>query len=265
MNTIVEIKNKEIAMQDKVSNFYDEERYLRPYSKEWHKQNIKKMVTLIDKDKLNRKILDNGCGIGILGDYLPDRDITGSDISSEMLKKAKSRIKALVLADSEKLPFIDNTFDVIFARSLLHHLPNPQKGIDECFRVLRPGGQIVFQDTLMSIFSYIPRKIANWQGKHFSESHKNFRRQEILNLVGSKLKIEKVMFSGYAAYLLGFPDVFDIAKFIPAKKYFIPFLYILDCLIERIPVIHNQSWGIIILAKRLPDLPLKKISLLEVE
>lgn len=243
-------KEQEKKMQDKVSDFYEEIRYLKPLSKEWHKRNMEKMISLINAEKLRGKILDNGCGIGILGDFLPQADLTGSDISPIMLAKAKNKIKKLALADSENLPFDNNYFEVVFTRSLLHHLPSPSQGVAECYRVLKPGGQIVFQDTLMSIFSYLPRKIANWQGEHFSETHKNFKRKEIIALVGEKFKIDKILFSGYLAYLLGFPDIFDIAKFIPAKKIFIPFLYWLDAIIEKIPLLKNQSWGIIILAHK---------------
>lgn len=245
-----EIKSRETAVQDKVSDFYEEQRYRLPYSKAWHDYNMKRMIDLIKSDNLNGRILDNGCGIGILGDYLPGKNIVGSDISPEMLRKSEGKIKELVLADSEALPFADNSFDVIFARSLLHHLPNPEKGVAECYRTLKPGGQIVFQDTLMSIFSYVPRKIANWQGEHFSESHKNFRKKEIESLIAGKFKIDQVLFSGYAAYLLGFPDIADIAKFIPFKKYIIPLLYRFDELVEKIPGLRNQSWGIIISAHK---------------
>lgn len=245
-----EIKARETAVQDKVSDYYEEQRYRLPYSKQWHDWNMKRMLGLIEPEKLKGKILDDGCGIGILGEYLPEADIVGSDISPEMLKKSAGRIKELILADSENLPFPDNSFDVIFARSLLHHLPHPEKGIAECRRVLKPGGQIVFQDTLMSVFSYIPRKIANWQGEHFSETHKNFRHQEIVGLVGKELKIEKIIYSGYFSYLLGFPDIFDVSRFIPFKKALIPMLYWLDSLVEKIPIIKKQSWGIIIAAHK---------------
>jgi ubiquinone/menaquinone biosynthesis C-methylase UbiE len=244
------IKDRETAVQDKVSDFYEEQRYCLPFSKQWHDRNMKRMIGCISPVNLAGKILDNGCGIGILGDYLSGADIVGSDISGEMLKKAEGKIKELVLADSENLPFANNSFDVIFARSLLHHLPYPERGVDECYRTLKPGGQVVFQDTLMSIFSYLPRKIANWRGEHFSESHRNFRHQEIIDLVGEKFTIDKVMYSGYLAYLLGFPDIVDVSKFIPCKKITIPLLYWFDSVIEKIPLIKKQSWGIIIIGHK---------------
>jgi len=251
MNKNGEIKEKEAKLQDKVSEFYEEIRYKKHYSKQWHDKNLNRMINLINADKLKKgKILDNGCGTGILGDFLPTHNITGSDISREMVAKAKRKLSTAIVADSEALPFSNDTFDVIFARSLLHHLPDPEKGIYEAYRIIKPGGQIVFQDTLLSIFSFLPRKFANWRGEHFNESHRNFSKKELVKIIEKKFVIDKILFSGYFAYLLGFPDVFDVSKYIPIKKIIIPLLYNLDKLIEKIPLVRNQSWGIIILAHK---------------
>jgi SAM-dependent methyltransferase len=46
----------------------------------------------------------------------------------------------LECADAERLPFDDNSFDLVYSWGVLHHSPNTPKAIDEVFRVLRPGG-----------------------------------------------------------------------------------------------------------------------------
>ena len=51
------------------------------------------------------------------------------------------------LGDAHQLPFPDARFDVVFGGSILHHLDFP-RALDEIYRVLRPGGRIVFREPL---------------------------------------------------------------------------------------------------------------------
>src|SRR5213078_5226371 len=48
----------------------------------------------------------------------------------------------------EQLPFLDQTFDVVFSTLMMHHLPAPLKrqGLAEIARVLKPGGRLVIAD-----------------------------------------------------------------------------------------------------------------------
>lgn len=76
--------------------------------------------------------------------------VTGVDISALMLKVGQEKIKAknltgkieLVKGDSEHLLFDDNSFDAITVAFGVRNFEHLQKGIDEMYRVLRPGGKI---------------------------------------------------------------------------------------------------------------------------
>lgn len=46
-------------------------------------------------------------------------------------------------ADAHTLPFVDGSFDVVLCTEVLEHLPEPQRAIDEMFRVLTPGGELL--------------------------------------------------------------------------------------------------------------------------
>ena len=46
----------------------------------------------------------------------------------------------LKVADSENLPFDDNTFDLVYSWGVIHHTPDTPKAMDEIVRVLKPGG-----------------------------------------------------------------------------------------------------------------------------
>jgi demethylmenaquinone methyltransferase/2-methoxy-6-polyprenyl-1,4-benzoquinol methylase len=74
--------------------------------------------------------------------------ITGIDISEEMLAVGKAKVEKLGLSqrimlqkgDSEKLVFLDNSFDAVTVAFGVRNFENLSKGIDELFRVLKPGG-----------------------------------------------------------------------------------------------------------------------------
>ncbi|MES2560637.1 MAG: bifunctional demethylmenaquinone methyltransferase/2-methoxy-6-polyprenyl-1,4-benzoquinol methylase UbiE [Bacteroidota bacterium] len=76
--------------------------------------------------------------------------VTGVDISAQMLRVGEEKILAknltdkieLVKGDSEQLLFADNTFDAITVAFGVRNFEHLQKGIDEMYRVLRPGGKI---------------------------------------------------------------------------------------------------------------------------
>jgi SAM-dependent methyltransferase len=60
-----------------------------------------------------------------------------------MLAVATARGEVLIQADACRLPFGDRTLDAIFAAGLLMHLPDPDAGLRELAREVRPGGRLV--------------------------------------------------------------------------------------------------------------------------
>ena len=103
-------------------------------------------------NKLGGRVLEVGVGTGIsLPLYGPNVRIVGTDISEEMLKKAKKRVteqrlknvEGLAVMDAEKLEFPDDSFDVVMAQYVVTAVPNPEVALDEFARVLRPGGELI--------------------------------------------------------------------------------------------------------------------------
>lgn len=236
---------EEIAVQDRVACEYEQKRYQYPYARRYHNWWMDQMLSLVRTDG---RILDNGCGTGLLFDKLASGQVVGLDISSEMLKYAAKHTEQLILGNSQKLPLKNNSFDVVFCRSLLHHLPEPESAIKEIYRVLRSQGQAVFADTNRSLLSYLPRIIAS-RGKHFSEEHKNLNQRTIERLLKPYFNVQDVIFFGYIAYpLLGFPDILKLFKLAPFKSIAEPVLMSIDKTLSKIPVLRTQSWGILIKA-----------------
>lgn len=97
------------------------------------------------------QVLEVGVGTGInLGMYPRTARITGIDLSSRMLDKAKKRIeeKGLVNCDvlemdATKMTFADNSYDVVYAPYVISVVPDPVAVAKEMYRVCRPGGRVV--------------------------------------------------------------------------------------------------------------------------
>jgi SAM-dependent methyltransferase len=92
-----------------------------------------------------RRVLDVGCRAGALTEaYLPGNDVVGIDVDREALAEAAKLGLRTVWADAQRrLPFGDESFDVVVAGEVLEHLAHPRTLVEEAFRVLRPGGTLV--------------------------------------------------------------------------------------------------------------------------
>ncbi len=101
----------------------------------------------------NRDILDYGCLDGAMTPrylQMKPRSITGIDISTNGIAKANSNwghAAKFCMGDVHKMPFPDQSFDVVVGRSILHHLDLPL-AYKEILRVLRPGGRAIFMEPL---------------------------------------------------------------------------------------------------------------------
>jgi demethylmenaquinone methyltransferase/2-methoxy-6-polyprenyl-1,4-benzoquinol methylase len=107
--------------------------------------------------KQGMKILEVGCGPGSFAEDLVGLDVTCLDPSAEMLRVAKRRVDGArksrgeepakyVEAIAESIPLPDDTFDRVFCLFSFRDFQDKKKGLEEIFRVLKPGGQLVICD-----------------------------------------------------------------------------------------------------------------------
>jgi ubiquinone/menaquinone biosynthesis C-methylase UbiE len=244
----------EVATQDRVADQYDGVRYQRRSSVQYHEDTMQQLVELAAP---RGTVLDDGCGTGAFLEFVRRRALrvdryVGIDVSRRMLAHAKRRLDAsgtahvLVQADACRLPFKAGSFDVVYARALLHHLPEPAQGVAEIARVLKPGGVAVVLDPNKTLLSTLPRYLAR-RTDHFDDDHKNFRADELEGLVRASLEIDEVRFFGYLAYpLLGFPDLIDFDRW-GIGRLTQPLLR-LDRKLGSAPGIRRLGWGIMIKA-----------------
>jgi phosphatidylethanolamine/phosphatidyl-N-methylethanolamine N-methyltransferase len=97
------------------------------------------------------RILEVGVGTGINTSLYPAKcHVTGVDLSSSMLEKARERVAReglrnvrLLEMDAQSLTFADDSFDIVYAPYLVSVVPDPVQVAREMRRVCRPGGKII--------------------------------------------------------------------------------------------------------------------------
>lgn len=141
----------------------------------------KKVLQLVS-DKNPTTVLDIATGTGDLAILMTETSaekIIGLDISAGMLEVGKNKIKAkklsdkieMILADSENMPFENDTFDAITVAFGVRNFENLEKGLAEILRVLKPNGIFVILETS------VPDKTPYKQGY-------TFYSKNILPLIG---------------------------------------------------------------------------------
>ncbi len=121
------------------------------------------LARLLAGEQLRGKhVLDIGCGAGgidclLVTGYGASR-VTGIDVEASVLETARARTREAGISDLIELlkvepgplPFADASFDVVFSKDAIVHIPDKQALAGEVFRVLRPGGVFVASDWLIS-------------------------------------------------------------------------------------------------------------------
>ena len=107
------------------------------------------------------EIADIGCGAGFLSNYLAERysKVNGLDASKTTLEVAKRRdISKSVnyqLGDAYKLPYHDESQDVVCAMDFLEHVERPADVVKECSRVLKKGGIFFYHTFNRNFLSWL--------------------------------------------------------------------------------------------------------------
>ena len=146
--------------------------HINPLRLNWIEDNIKRGYQGTDTDKMadsglmGKKVLDVGCGGGILSESMARRgaDVTGIDLGTENLKAASIHAEQSGLTDTLRYQHIAvetlaathaGQFDVVTCMEMLEHVPDPAAIVDACFKLLAPGGVCVLSTINRSPKSYL--------------------------------------------------------------------------------------------------------------
>jgi ubiquinone/menaquinone biosynthesis C-methylase UbiE len=93
-----------------------------------------------------KNVLEVGCGAGVLTERITKEQgasVIGLDSSQRMVDLTRDRGIPAQLGDVQELPFDDGSFDCVVAGWLFYHVPDRERAIAQCARVLVPGGTLV--------------------------------------------------------------------------------------------------------------------------
>jgi phosphatidylethanolamine/phosphatidyl-N-methylethanolamine N-methyltransferase len=105
------------------------------------------------------RILEVGVGTGLsFDDYDSTTDIVGIDLSAPMVAKARARmatgayphVRDVIVMDAHDLQFPDCSFDCVVAQFVITLVEHPERVLDECARVVKPGGEVILVNHLYS-------------------------------------------------------------------------------------------------------------------
>jgi ubiquinone/menaquinone biosynthesis C-methylase UbiE len=145
-------------------------------------------------------ILDLGCGLGetteMLSKRFPGTHLTGLDQNETLIQAAReTKIKPgsymqFIEGNALHLPFEDNSFDFVFTRYLLHHIPDAMAVLEEMKRVCKTGGIVFAQEPDVNSLQSYPE---NWAYP---------KMKEFVNLLFADALIGRKLFSFFRSLQL---------------------------------------------------------------
>lgn len=142
-------------------------------------------------------ILDIGSGAGLtaipLLKIFPNASIVGMDISPNMLAHFQKHLKksgdfrdrcVLVQGNAEDLDFKESSFDFVVGAAILHHLFRPEKVIESCSKILKPGGHAIFFEPFemgYSLTAIILRQLISSQNHFLSFKNRPRLSREVVD------------------------------------------------------------------------------------
>jgi ubiquinone/menaquinone biosynthesis C-methylase UbiE len=115
----------------------------------WAEAHIPEMVNF--PQWCGRRVLEVGCGLGTDAEQFARNGAvyTGIDLTDTSIDMCRNRFTVQGLsgtfkvADAERLPFPNDSFDLVYSHGVIHHTPNTEAAVAEIHRVLRPGGTAI--------------------------------------------------------------------------------------------------------------------------
>ena len=141
---VLEDKDRARVFYRYLSTVYDR---INPFI--WNERMRDEAIAMLDLDPDDR-VLDVGCGTGFATEGLlaETEHVYGLDQSPHQLERAFEKFGRrgtvqFTLGDAERLPYADDTFDVVWSSGSIEYWPNPVDALVEFRRVTRPGGQVL--------------------------------------------------------------------------------------------------------------------------
>jgi methionine biosynthesis protein MetW len=219
---------------------------MEKYEKEWQNRLIREPFedffryernwVLPPLFKHGEKVLDLASGNSIVGEFLKKKfncQVIALDISASAVNDAKRRGVGGQIGDAEKrLPFENNTFDLVFWGDNIEHVFFPEKIMLEIHRVLRPKGHLILSTPNQAywryrIYTFLTGKLPKTEGEDnppWEWTHIRFFTREILKNLFTQTGFREAKFLGASRrridrlFLKISPELFGMIAVVEAVK-----------------------------------------------
>ena len=139
----VERWNDAFAREHDIDDYYARSSFLIRWIERRRLACIREMAA----SKANDRVLEVGCGGGHVLRMFPHCDLTGVDVSGEMLLKAERNLRGyrarLLKGELHELDLPDAAFDIVICSEVLEHALDPEAILREIRRLVRPAGRVI--------------------------------------------------------------------------------------------------------------------------
>ncbi|BAU64714.1 Methyltransferase type 11 [Stanieria sp. NIES-3757] len=140
-----------------------------------------------------QNIIDVGCGIGGSTLYLAQKfgaKATGISLSPVQVSRATARAKSAGLeervqfqvANALEMPFADHSFDLVWSLESGEHMPDKTKFLQECYRVLQPGGKLILATWCHRETNSLAGELTPEEIKHLQEIYRVYCLPYVISL-----------------------------------------------------------------------------------
>ena len=245
-------QQREIELHKALSDQYDV-RHGAAFSRVYHHHWNQTMLALAGT--YSGTALDCGCGTGVLiEDLLTRYDVTGFDISADMLHHAPLTVREgarLTVASLEALPFPDNHFDMAFCRGSLHHAADLEQALANIRRVLKPGGLLILSEPCSdSLLLRLPRWWWRTRSDRFDDDHFALGSDDLhARLAAHGLLVTHQRKFGFVAFpLCGLSDILPLLHHVSFAVPLTRLLMRFDDVCAHVPLLRDQSWHVMLRA-----------------
>ena len=147
----------------------------------------------VNQKEAPQNIIDVGCGIGGSTLYLANKfaaNVTGITLSPVQASRARERAVEANLANKVHfevanaldMPFADNSFDLVWSLESGEHMPDKGKFLQECYRVLQPGGLLILATWCHRETTSVAGELTPDEIKHLKEIYRVYYLPYVISL-----------------------------------------------------------------------------------
>jgi len=117
------------------------------YARPLNQARIQTFLKMVSVGGKNLNVLDVGCGDGVVSEPIAKQGntVTSFDLPTITPMAHKRGVSNVFSGDAENLAFKSEVFDVVLASEVVEHLWNPQRFLDDVYRVLKPKGLLILE------------------------------------------------------------------------------------------------------------------------